>query len=136
VDCSDATELVSQPSFETFSSPLPESNRRPHPYHGCALPTELRGRMLDHGDQLSLSHNRLVGPVDTSYGVRCHSEPRGAEHSPGVSPSFTTSTGTPARRADATQWAVPLELSTLNPTHRSAPEATMVALRIMPARLP
>ena len=25
-------------------SPPPESNRRPHPYHGCALPTELGGR--------------------------------------------------------------------------------------------
>ena len=24
-------------------SPPPESNRRPHPYHGCALPTELGG---------------------------------------------------------------------------------------------
>jgi hypothetical protein len=23
---------------------LPESNRRPHPYHGCALPTELKRR--------------------------------------------------------------------------------------------
>jgi hypothetical protein len=26
-------------------SPPPESNRRPHPYHGCALPTELGGRV-------------------------------------------------------------------------------------------
>src|SRR5690349_6707021 len=26
------------------SSPLTESNRRPSPYHGDALPTELRGR--------------------------------------------------------------------------------------------
>jgi hypothetical protein len=25
-------------------SPLPDSNRRPLPYHGSALPTELRGR--------------------------------------------------------------------------------------------
>src|SRR5216683_3879819 len=27
-------------------SPLTESNRRPSPYHGDALPTELRGRVL------------------------------------------------------------------------------------------
>jgi hypothetical protein len=28
----------------TPKSPLPDSNRRPLPYHGSALPTELRGR--------------------------------------------------------------------------------------------
>src|SRR4051794_27621619 len=28
-------------------SPLTESNRRPSPYHGDALPTELRGRRTD-----------------------------------------------------------------------------------------
>src|SRR5829696_9296183 len=28
-------------------SPPPESNRRPHPYHGCALPTELGGPVWD-----------------------------------------------------------------------------------------
>ena len=31
---------------EPVWSPPPESNRRPHPYHGCALPTELGGREL------------------------------------------------------------------------------------------
>ena len=29
---------------EPMWSPPPESNRRPHPYHGCALPTELGGQ--------------------------------------------------------------------------------------------
>jgi len=29
------------------ASPLTDSNRRPPPYHGGALPTELRGRSLD-----------------------------------------------------------------------------------------
>jgi hypothetical protein len=29
----------------TYQSPLTESNRRPSPYHGDALPTELRGRV-------------------------------------------------------------------------------------------
>ena len=28
-----------------YRSPLPDSNRRPPPYHGGALPTELRGRV-------------------------------------------------------------------------------------------
>ena len=33
------------PSLRGFpGSPLPDSNRRPPPYHGGALPTELRGR--------------------------------------------------------------------------------------------
>src|SRR4029434_2142595 len=30
-------------------SPPPESNRRPHPYHGCALPTELGGLVVPGG---------------------------------------------------------------------------------------
>ena len=30
---------------EPVWSPPPESNRRPHPYHGCALPTELGGQV-------------------------------------------------------------------------------------------
>jgi hypothetical protein len=30
---------------ERVWSPPPESNRRPHPYHGCALPTELGGQV-------------------------------------------------------------------------------------------
>jgi hypothetical protein len=34
-------EKHSQPA-----SPLTESNRRPSPYHGDALPTELRGRIF------------------------------------------------------------------------------------------
>ena len=36
---------------EPMWSPPPESNRRPHPYHGCALPTELGacyGRTVRH----------------------------------------------------------------------------------------
>ena len=33
------------PSSSAFpESPLPDSNRRPLPYHGSALPTELRGQ--------------------------------------------------------------------------------------------
>src|SRR3954447_20781673 len=32
------------PCAALLQSPLPDSNRRPPPYHGGALPTELRGR--------------------------------------------------------------------------------------------
>ena len=40
----------------TFSgSRRPESNRRPHPYHGCALPAELRRRYVS----LFVSHISL-----------------------------------------------------------------------------
>ena len=31
--------------FSIFWSRLPDSNRRPHPYHGCALPAELSRRI-------------------------------------------------------------------------------------------
>src|SRR3954466_12206020 len=42
-----------------FQSPFTESNRRPSPYHGDALPTELKGRARRAvGD----STRRLVGP--------------------------------------------------------------------------
>ncbi len=34
-----------QLSYAATRSPLSESNRRHQPYHGCALPTELRGRL-------------------------------------------------------------------------------------------
>src|SRR3954470_18929276 len=48
-------------------SPLTESNRRPSPYHGDALPTELRGRapvLLAPTDQLT----RPVAPSDRPPG--------------------------------------------------------------------
>ncbi len=47
-------------------SPLTESNRRPSPYHGDALPTELRGRVfscLTWGCAASGGHYRLRTPV-------------------------------------------------------------------------
>src|SRR3954463_12620342 len=37
-------ELHRQANVWAGQSPLTESNRRPSPYHGDALPTELRGR--------------------------------------------------------------------------------------------
>src|SRR2546423_14305057 len=40
-----ATKNVNLQAFHR--SPLTDSNRRPPPYHGGALPTELRGRALD-----------------------------------------------------------------------------------------
>src|SRR5262249_44788814 len=33
------------------ASPLPDSNRSPPPYHGGALPTELRGRVREDGSR-------------------------------------------------------------------------------------
>src|SRR5574344_1645257 len=32
--------------LQAFSSPRAESNCRPQPYHGCALPTELQGQVV------------------------------------------------------------------------------------------
>ena len=42
-------------------SPPPESNRRPHPYHGCALPTELGGQ--DGAFALAVSLSVRLPPV-------------------------------------------------------------------------
>src|SRR6516165_702818 len=40
-------QLVQIPQIMPLTwSPLTESNRRPSPYHGDALPTELRGQIL------------------------------------------------------------------------------------------
>src|SRR5579859_8256184 len=38
------TTSLSSLSLQVPESPLTDSNRRPPPYHGGALPTELRGR--------------------------------------------------------------------------------------------
>ena len=46
------------------ASPLWESNPRHQPYHGCALPTELRGRVLHV--QLSGDAIALCGRVEDS----------------------------------------------------------------------
>ena len=42
-------------------SPLPDSNRRPPPYHGGALPTELRGRSSEDS-RLPERETRFRGP--------------------------------------------------------------------------
>src|SRR6266481_3936842 len=41
--CHDSAQTTRIAHFAVFSSPLTDSNRRPPPYHGGALPTELRG---------------------------------------------------------------------------------------------
>jgi hypothetical protein len=40
----ETTELADLQVFPWSASPLTDSNRRPPPYHGGALPTELRGQ--------------------------------------------------------------------------------------------
>src|SRR5580765_964448 len=45
-----------------LQSPLPDSNRRPPPYHGGALPTELRGRKANGTAPLEKSRPRFRGP--------------------------------------------------------------------------
>lgn len=51
-------------------SPLSESNRRPTPYHGVALPTELRGR----GSHRPSSH-ASVNPLSNDRRIRASSQP-------------------------------------------------------------
>src|ERR1700712_2273872 len=43
------------------SSPFTESNRRPSPYHGDALPTELKGRSRRSAYRLTLLLARVIG---------------------------------------------------------------------------
>src|SRR2546430_494784 len=55
---SPVTTAETAPEQEETRSPLTDSNRRPPPYHGGALPTELRGRGADSTGGLSA---RLCG---------------------------------------------------------------------------
>ena len=64
-----------------FESPLPDSNRRPLPYHGSALPTELRGRKTGR----SASHHQLAMRVAGRYVARSV-EPGCAHMTTGSSP--------------------------------------------------
>src|SRR5512132_4723539 len=43
----DSAQTTRNRDLQRLSSPLTDSNRRPPPYHGGALPTELRGQ--EHG---------------------------------------------------------------------------------------
>src|SRR3954465_6274373 len=65
------TELPRRgPSREGRRSPLTESNRRPSPYHGDALPTELRGREPDEDTgPRGLGTNRLRPPAAGAPGA-------------------------------------------------------------------
>jgi hypothetical protein len=38
------SDRVTAPKLHLAWSPEPDLNRRPHPYQGCALPTELSGQ--------------------------------------------------------------------------------------------
>jgi DNA-binding CsgD family transcriptional regulator len=49
--------------FAGISSPLTDSNRRPPPYHGGALPTELRGRVVE----AMQSSGTTEGPFGPSF---------------------------------------------------------------------
>ena len=48
-------------------SPLTESNRRPFPYHGNALPTELRGRSLE--TNFAVFQSTLLRSVEASHSL-------------------------------------------------------------------
>src|SRR5580704_5527899 len=98
-------------------SPLTESNRRPSPYHGDALPTELRGRVLScltwgfapSGDQLRSctavvrprmgSHGR--GHVARSGRWRAYRTPAAVASSPGALEAVRSNALSPAAAAAA-----------------------------------
>src|SRR5262252_500960 len=57
-------------SWLMCESPLTESNRRPSPYHGDALPTELRGQVFSLSD-LRLCTSRPAGQVAHGGDTAC-----------------------------------------------------------------
>src|SRR6266545_6150287 len=61
------SEKAKGPCLRAFSkSPLTDSNRRPPPYHGGALPTELRGRARTQFSRGSVLFRRDGGPRSRS----------------------------------------------------------------------
>jgi hypothetical protein len=58
-----SSETTTSRTFPT--SPLPDSNRRPLPYHGSALPTELRGRCAGTSGVFSLPSGDVLRVCDT-----------------------------------------------------------------------
>src|SRR5215207_4548434 len=54
----DRTARRTGPAVEVFQSPFTESNRRPSPYHGDALPTELKGRAREPSETLPAPSGR------------------------------------------------------------------------------
>jgi hypothetical protein len=53
-----ADRFAGEAETQPVKSPLTESNCRPFPYHGNALPTELRGRI----DHRSGQHRLVIMP--------------------------------------------------------------------------
>src|SRR5215217_7295793 len=56
-----------------LESPLPDSNRRPLPYHGSALPAELRGRATRR-----VAHQRAFASIASAGEPRRQSDPGSA----------------------------------------------------------
>ena len=56
-------------------SPLSDSNRRPLPYHGSALPAELRGRSAQRTAWLARGTRRLATPGATPVRRACRAGP-------------------------------------------------------------
>src|SRR5689334_17232389 len=68
---SDRRSAFREGAHSTRQSPFTESNRRPSPYHGDALPTELKGQArTEHTHARSPSRNRIgvlrIGTCGTS----------------------------------------------------------------------
>ena len=82
-------------------SPLPDSNRRPLPYHGSALPTELRGRFAGSSPLLR-PHSERVFRVAATETTRSDEVPALRRVAPGCSrppPGARSSAITPGRTA-------------------------------------
>src|SRR5690606_26968196 len=74
------------------ASPLSESNRRHQPYHGCALPTELRGRVrLADPGRRAYSRRPLARQPGTGPGRV------GARRAPAAGPAALPPPGRPGR---------------------------------------
>ena len=58
-----------KPKFQGFWSCWADSNCRPHPYQGCALPTELQQQRCSPSGELSITANADIYYVATRKGL-------------------------------------------------------------------
>src|ERR1039457_5306356 len=117
-------------------SPLTESNRRPSPYHGDALPTELRGRILScltWGSRPRAPNSGLhSGPTESALGIG----ERTALREPSILPHAPTRPSAPSRATPRPRTEVAHRLETRATVTRyavSADERVRDALPRLPA---
>jgi hypothetical protein len=101
-------------------SPLTDSNRRPPPYHGGALPTELRGRSAIVGGDSSARGRPSRSGADVPPSRASGPRPRSGPAMSSSSSTATTRTKSPSPARHTTRLPTP---GAASPHYPSAPKA-------------